>query len=444
MRDKRKAAGGKPAATDDGTAGRLSSVSSIHPHTPVCQEPLERLAMYLCNPEPGDPQRDPSMLGDPLDYDSLSPFAALLQHGMAPADVLALMSPELRAIVAATDPHSTPESRFMGSTMADLDSILSAVTWEWRPWLPHGFLVSLLADQDMGKSLVLLRAVASYLRGDPWLDGTPFTGELGKVVWCEAESSQGLNWDRAIKWGLPRDNILFPLSDPMDDVLLDNPDHVQAIENAARLDDVRAVFLDSLTGTTLQDMNKARTFHLTKILAELARNLRKVVIASHHIRKLSLLDERGVVTLQQARGSGAILQTARVVWAIDAPDPNDPDTRRLSQVKNNLLGKGASLPLGFRITKGDRDEPVLTLCDAPTMPKTETQADKATDLLLALLRSGPVRATELQGEFEGAGISWDAANYAKKTAHIVSIRKGGVWYWSLSAPEATQGTLYDD
>ncbi|GAG31121.1 unnamed protein product, partial [marine sediment metagenome] len=115
---------------------------------------------------------------------------------------------------------------FIGSTWAELEPILGPITWAWKPWLPIGFLAGLLADQAMGKSILLLRIAACYLRGDPWPDETPFDGDTGQVLWCEAESSQGLNWDRARRWGLPADDILSPLPDPLDDVMLDDPRHV--------------------------------------------------------------------------------------------------------------------------------------------------------------------------------------------------------------------------
>lgn len=360
-------------------------------------------------------------------------FVTAVVAGQKPRDLLLLLSPAFRARLSAHNPDAGPPPV---STWADLGAILGPITWAWHPWLPNGFSTALLADQAMGKSILFLRIAACYLLGWPWPDGTPFTGELGKVVWCEAESSQGLNYARAKAWGLPLNQIVSPLGDPLDDVMLDNPEHLQAIENCARQRDMRLVLLDSLTGASLRDPNDARMFHTVKTLADLYRNIGKPGLLSHHTRKLTLLDERGVVTLQQGRGSGAIFQPSRVVWSIDVPDPNDDETRRLALIKNNIVGNRAATPLGFTI--GDAG---LTFCDAPMKPRREILQDRAADLLRALLRKGPKRATELREEIESAGLSWDAAKRAKKALDIVASRSGGVWFWGLPTHESAQEEL---
>jgi len=323
---------------------------------------------------------------------------------------------------------STVKGAFVGSSWADLDSVLGPMTWAWKPWLPHGFLAGLLADQDMGKSILLLRIAACYLRGDPWPDGTPFHGETGQVLWCEAESSQGLNWDRARRWGLPVDDILSPLPDPLDDALLDDPRHIQAIANAAALPGVRLVVVDSLTGASRNDINDARMFHIVKQLSDLARDFSKPILLSHHLRKQTFLDQGAGVTLQQGRGSLAIFQPARAVWAIDSPDPNDQQTRRLSLIKNNLQSKNVLASLGFTIGQ----DAVPRFCAAPEPPRHETLQEHSADHLNSLLSQGPRRTTELREEFDSMGISWRTVLRAKKKQGIIAIRKQGVWWWSLS------------
>jgi len=368
---------------------------------------------------------------DPTMYDAGEARLAIraCKAGLNPRTEIApmLSSAFLRRLLRR-GPDETPGVLYPGSSWSDLGTLLGPITWAWPPWLPNGFLSMLLADQEMGKSLLLLYIAACFLLGWPWPDGAPFAGQAGDLLWCEAESSQGLNYARAKTWGLPLDRIKSPLADPLDDVMLDNPDHLQAIENWARRPRTAFVAVDSLTGASQRDMNDARMFHIVKCLADLARDTGKPIQLSHHIRKLTLLDERGVVTLQQGRGSGAIFQPARCVWAIDTPDPNDENTRRLALIKNNILGKRAADPLGFIV-----GEKGLTFCDAPMKPHQETQADRAGDLLRALLRKEPKRSTEVQEEIESAGLSWDAAKRAKRSLGIVATRRDGVWWWGLPA-----------
>lgn len=412
--------------------------AALVPHTPAPapKDPSHRrrrileFAGHFRRPEPDQPLPDPQALGDPRRYGTLAPFVDLLQQGVSPQEVLALMPRDIRRALLTLSHKPTHDGSFVGSSWADLDSVLGPITWAWKPWLPNGFLAGLLADQDMGKSILLLRIAACYLRGDPWPDDTPFHGDTGQVLWCEAESGQGLNWDRARRWGLPVDDILSPLPDPLDDVLLDDPRHIQAIANAAARPGVRLVVVDSLTGASRNDINDARMFHIVKQLSDLARDFGTPVMLSHHLRKQTFLDQRGVVTLQQGRGSLAIFQPARAVWAIDSPDPYDQQTRRLSLIKSNLHGRSALAPLGFTIGQ----DAVPRFCAAPEPPRRETLQDNAADLLDSLLRPGPRRTTELREEFESTGISWATAVRAKKKQGIVSIRKQDAWWWRLPSP----------
>ena len=391
---------------------------------------LMAVARCLQGADPDMPLFRAPSLGDPRGYGRLSPFVELLQQGITPAKVLSGMPRDLRRALITLS-HTPRAERFLvGSSWSDLNAILEPITWAWKPWLPYGFLVGLLADQAMGKSLMLLRIASCFLSGAPLPDGTPFSGETGRVLWCEAESSQGLNWDRARTWGLPVDDILSPLSDPLDDVLLDDPDHMQAIANAAKLLNVRLIVIDSLTGASRKDLRDARTFHIVKQLSDLARDLSLPILLSHHLRKRTLIDHGKGVTLQQGRGSLAIFQPARVVWAIDKPNPLDQQTRRLSLIKNNLIGYSSLEPLGFTI--GQHSIP--RFCPAPEPPKYKTMQEQAADALTSILAAGPRRSTELRPELESMGISWRTVVRAKMKQGIVATRKQGCWWWTLPEP----------
>ena len=344
--------------------------------------------------------------------------------------ILPDLSNEARNLLLANDPEK-PLYRY--STWADLGRVLGPLRWEWDNWLPSGMLTMIVAEQAAGKSILALRIAACYLRGDPWPDGAPFTGQTGAVLWCEAESSQGMNFDRAARWGLPVDMLRSPIEDPLDDLVLQDPEHLAAIRYFAGQPDVRLVIVDSLSGANTAKENDAAMVHVVKGLATIAKETGKPLILTHHLRKKGLLDNGDRVTLDRVRGATGITQTARVAWAIDAPDPKNEEKRRLSLIKNNPKGVRCAEPIGLTI-----GEDGVTFCDAPEAPRQETQQDKAADLMKALLRKGPRRATELQEECEGAGVSWDAAKRAKQRGGIVSFRKEGVWWWALEASEGVR------
>jgi hypothetical protein len=319
----------------------------------------------------------------------------------------------------AEDPTIVP-----GATWADLDNFIGPLKWCWENWLPQSLLTIIAGELGVGKSIITLRIAACFLRGDPWPDGTPYTGETGAILWCEAEAAQAINLSRAKAWGLPLEKIYIPFEDPLVDILLDDPDHREAIAAIARREEVLLIIVDSLRGATRRDENSSETIAVVKWLAELARDTGKPVLLCHHLRKKGLVDVGNKVTLDRLRGSSAIGQVARVIWAIDIPDLKDKETKRLSVIKNNLARFPESVGLSI-------DDEGVTFCNAPQEPHTETLEERAADFLLKLLASGPVPSTKVEEEANKAGLSLHAVNRAKKKLGIISIKPKGVWHWSF-------------
>lgn len=312
------------------------------------------------------------------------------------------------------------------TTWADMSALLH-IDWAWRQWLPLGLLALLVADVGVGKSALALRIAATFLRGDTWPDGAPYNGPRGKVVWVECEAAQAINRDRAEAWGLPLDQILTPLVDPLADADLGNPEHRALLQAAIQRPDVKLVVVDSLRGAHRGDENSSELFELLIWLAGQARDSGKAMLVLHHLRKKGLQDGGDTgISLDRVRGSSAIVQAARLVWALDAPDPLQPARKRLSVLKSSLARFPD--PVGLEI-----DDAGVHFGAAPEPPREESQLDKACDLLKALLRKSPVAQTDLQEEATGAGISWDTMKRAKKRLGVVANRDGRQqrWYWAL-------------
>lgn len=303
---------------------------------------------------------------------------------------------------------------------------LENIEWEWRNWIARGTVTIISAESGMGKSMLLLRLAGCYLCGWPWPDGTPFTGERGSVVWCESEAAQALNRERADNWNLPVDNILTPVA-PRTDFTLTNMRHVEALAEAMKWPHVKFVVIDSLSGAYPEiEKGTADTMPVMKWLAGQARDNHKPLIASHHFRKRGILDS-DVITLDRLRGASAIVQPARLVLAMDAPDPNAPNSKRLAVIKSNL-GKYPD-PVGMTIGDAGVDFGI-----APEVPKVESQAERAMDLLRLLLEREPLTFAQLADEFRSAGISEVTMRRAKAKLGIVSIKDGNTWKWGMPAP----------
>jgi len=311
------------------------------------------------------------------------------------------------------------------ASWADIAALLGPITWSWEPWLPDGMLTILASEPGTGKSALCLRIAETFLTGKAWPDGIPFDGEAGQVLWVEAEAAQAINLDRAQKWGLPTDKILTPTDNPLEDVKLDNDKHKYRVEYLAKRDDVRLIVIDSLRGVLAGDENSSDTIDLVMWLAQLARDTSKPILLTHHLRKRGLFDGDEKPNLDRLRGSTAIVQGARVVWALDTPDPYNEAMRRVSVIKNNLAAFAE--PLGMYI-----NDTGVHFGDAPEKPRTETQSDKAADIIMALLQKEPMLSVDILEELRQAGISEATAKRAKQKLGINAIRKeDGRWYWSL-------------
>lgn len=324
------------------------------------------------------------------------------------------------------------------ATWADMRQQIGPVKWLWADWLPAELLIEVVGESGGGKSALVERLSGCFLLGWMWPDGTPFTGERGKVLWCEAEAAQAINLDRAIAWGLPIENILSPFANPLDDVDLFDPKHLAAIEATARRDDVRLIVVDSLSGASGGREKGEDMMPIVKWLAELARNLKKPVVLLHHLRKRGPNDSGDVVTLDRVRGATQIVQPARVVWAVDAPDGTHLERKRLSVIKSNL-GKFPK-PIGMQIDDGG-----VIFGEAPQAPKTMTKLDQAKLLLLKFLAGGPQLQTEIENQAILDNISMDTMREAKKKLGITVSKDGhtGKWSWALPDVPNWQGGEQD-
>jgi hypothetical protein len=315
------------------------------------------------------------------------------------------------------------------ATWADLDASIGPIEWAWPGWMARGFVTMLASEPGEGKSMLGLHLCAVFLGTHAcWPDGQPYAGEPGSILWCEAEAAQSLNLQRAKAWGLPTERMLFPFADPLRDLSLDDVAHRSALASGAKRGDVRFVVIDSLSGARQGDENSSEMLSTVHWLAELARDTGKPILLIHHLRKRSVLDGDDRVSLERLRGFSGIVQPTRIVMALDAPDRQDPQIKRLSVVKSNLARFPD--PLGLRIA-----EEGIAFCDAPRPPERQSRLEEAKQALCTLLEDGPLPFAELEAELRSMGIAMSTARRAKRALRIVSRQGGGGWLWALPTHE---------
>jgi hypothetical protein len=311
------------------------------------------------------------------------------------------------------------------SSWADIQESLASIVWEWPRWLARGIVHILVGQTGKGKSSVALAIASRYLTGDPWPDSTPFTSQIGKILWLEGEAAQALNLQRMRLWSLTPAHIICPFPDPMQDVNLDNPQHQQAIAATAALDEIAVIVVDSLSGCmgARRDENSTEMLNVVKWLAKLARDLQKPVILLHHLRKRGQLDSDDRISIDRVRGSSAILQAARLVWALDSPTERDPEALRLSVIKSNLERFPA--PIGLHLNENG----VVFSTEVAGKPDARSQGDRIKEFLRTLVENGPVKATRCLEECEQAGFEKRWVEDVKRGMGIKSFKLHNVWHW---------------
>jgi hypothetical protein len=120
---------------------------------------------------------------------------------------------------------------------------------------------------------------------------------------------------------------------------------------------------------------------------------------------------------------------ARMVWALNAPDLNKPDHRRLEVIKSNLALKPKAL--GFTVNDG---HPVFG--DPPEPPQQQSKLDEAIEFLQEVLADGPMESRELEDLAKRDGISISTLKRAKGTLGVRADKNGDGWSCSLPAREA--------
>lgn len=321
-----------------------------------------------------------------------------------------------------------PATAHVSSTWADMGAILGDLEWHWPNYMPLGMITALVAAGDAGKSQMALHIAQRTLYGGFWPDGSPVEA-TGKVIWLDTEGSDLITYKRMLEWGINPQDIIKPRvgDDLLNGVLLDTPQGLEALEREIILHLPRLVVIDTLRGAhTQKERDDDAMQSLLKTLATFAARYRCAMLINHHITKKHPAENLNVITLDRVRGSSVIANMARVILAIDQPDPEN-DRRRVQVIKCNLAPKAA--PLGM-----DIDTQGLTFTEhAPGEPPRDTTFNRAIEFLKARLANGPDLTNVLEADAKEQGISVATLNRARKLLRVVSLGKSASG-WLVSLP----------
>lgn len=137
-------------------------------------------------------------------------------------------------------------------TVKDIRAVIGNIEWLWENWIPFGFLTLLVGDSEVGKSalaLWLCGVVSSRSKRKTWPDGSRKGIERGSTcLWAETEGGLAIHEDRMKLFVLRDDSIRFFPKDLFQNLNLDDPQHIAALDACIEEYNPPLVVVDSLRG----------------------------------------------------------------------------------------------------------------------------------------------------------------------------------------------------
>lgn len=298
-------------------------------------------------------------------------------------------------------PKTKTKSNFMQLSKVPPEKVV----WLWHPYLPIGHLSMIHGRGDMGKSHVTSSLAALVSKGKAF-PGTNGTRPDQKVLILSAEDVlESVLVPRLIGLAAKMTNIYVPSRDYTFDLmgLKIFEEDIVAIEPTLVIVDPIVHYLGARV-----DMNKANEVRaVMSKLTKLAKRYDLAIILVAHDRKSKPGDNS--IDVDAVSGSADFRNAVRnSLAAIRLPDGN----KQLIHDKHNLSEKGMALPYGWVDGEFEWGEPIDDSeigLDTPTGRPRE----QAAAFLKAIMRDGPVPATEVFARGLALGLSKKTLERAK-------------------------------
>jgi hypothetical protein len=297
------------------------------------------------------------------------------------------------------------------------------VEWLWKPYLPLGKLSIVQGDGDTGKTTMML-AIAAAVTTGTMLPGGGRAAPAG-VIFQSTENGLA----DTVKPKLER----FGADCSRFHVIVDGERALtyadERIERAIIKTGAKLVIFDPfqsyLGGVDMHSAGGVRP--LLNGLIDVAERTRCAVVILGHLNK------RGGSAQYRGLGSIDIFAAARSVLTV-GKIAEDKNMRAVVHSKSNLASAGASFATGLDadgsfVWLGDYDITIEELLSNKNPP--ESQFAKARRLIETKLASGAVPAVDMEEMAEEQGISPKTLQRAKSALGVISVKRGGCWYWEL-------------
>lgn len=335
------------------------------------------------------------------------------------------------------DPLLTPEAVRGGTTeiefltmpqMAEQEEELGALKWLLDNVLPEGGLIYFAAAPAGAKTWVMLDLAKAFVTGDPWLG--KFDVEMRNVLYIDEEMGLRKALPRLRKLGIPDDATGFWYTDKAG-VRFDSPKHVAQILAHCEANDVKVVFIDTLT--RVHDLDENDNSQMRRLFRAFSILMDKgiTVIIAHHDRKKGADSD---VRHERMRGAGEIAAMADMAYAIDRAG----NVFRLTTSKTRLVAEEHEIKLDFTIKDSD-DGTTVTIREVTDAEKAQSRIGHMAKMVRDALLDGPMFSRELEGAVKGRkGEVLEAAKWLAEAGEIERWRLDRKVYYAYpgSRPEA--------
>jgi putative DNA primase/helicase len=326
--------------------------------------------------------------------------------------------------------------------------------WLWEGYLAAGKVHVLGGAPGAGKTTIAIDLAATVTKGGFWPDGT--IASVGNVViWSGEDDPRDTLVPRLVAAGADRARVYF-VGDVLEDGKARAFDPAKDIgplgEAIASAGGASLLIVDPLVSAIAGDSHKnAEVRRALQPLADLAARAGAAVLGITHFSK----GTAGREPTERITGSLAFGALARVVLvAAKRPAENEDDapSRVFMRAKSNIGPDSGGFEYALRQQELERYPGVqasrvywgspLDGTAREILGEAETPSESdgggvaaAIHFLRALLADGPMAASEVRANAEGAGLSWASVRRAKGAIGIQALRSGygpgGAWEWSL-------------
>ena len=315
---------------------------------------------------------------------------------------------------------------------SDVDTKI--VKWVWFPYIASGKITLIQGDPGDGKSTMMMHIIAELTTGGAMPDGTAM-GKPQRVIYqCSEDGVGDTIKPRLVKIGANCKNIAFINEDIYDGLTLDD----ERIRRAIIEFEPRLVVLDPVQAYIGRESNlhiAGRARKLMRRLGMWAEAYDCAIVLIGHMNK-----REGSKDLYRGLGSIDIVAAARSVLQVER-DPDDPDVRIVTQIKNSLESIGGSFRFEIRPHTGFR---WISASGNPVPPKVKedlnwtdqlkdfkTKQEEAAFILTRLLKERDVASKEIFLILSERGIAEKTARHVKEEMGIKAYRKNRRWFWTL-------------